>query len=200
MNPKAYSAALVFAAVVMSPAVHAGYTCQGKTATIVGTLGNDVIYGTSANDVIVGLGGNDVIDGKGGNDTICGNEGADRLYGGLGNDRLSGGNGSDRLFGGPGADSIHGDTLCLRRPAPSCVRHGSVRLFATHYAMAPTMTRRRVGMPSVLSPPAIEPQIPTKQPALRLRGGRRTSLRCRFASCAPSWIRAHSALSLNNPG
>ena len=88
-----------------------------------------------------------------------------------------------------------GDTLCLRRPAPSCVRHGSVRLSATHSAMAPTMTRRRVGMPSVLSPPAIEPQTPTKQPALRLRGGRRTSLRCRFASCAPS---ARIDISLHN--
>ena len=48
------------------------------------------------------------------------------------------------------------------------------------------MTIRLVGKPHVLSPPAIEPQPPTKHTVLRLRGGRRTWLRCRFASCAPS--------------
>ena len=40
-----------------------------------------------------------------------------------------------------------------------------------------------VRLPNVLSPPAMELQTPTKHPALRLRGGRRTS-------CAPSrcWL------------
>jgi hypothetical protein len=48
-----------------------------------------------------------------------------------------------------------GDGLCLRRPAPSGVRHDFARLSATRSVMAPTMTRRRVGKPCVLSPPPL---------------------------------------------
>ena len=68
----------------------APYTCEGRTATKVGTNASETINGTAANDVIVGLGGNDVINGLGGNDIICGVEGADKLFGGDGDDRLWG--------------------------------------------------------------------------------------------------------------
>jgi hypothetical protein len=81
-----------------------------------------------------------------------------------GSNPISGANCGDVFaFGGP------------RRPVSATAP--SVCLFATHPAKATTMTRRLVGIPSVFSPPAMEPQTPTKQPALRLRGGRRTLLR-----------------------
>ena len=66
-------------------------TCEGWTATIVGTKGNDKIVGTPGKDVIVALGGRDMVRGRGGNDVICGNFGADILEGGPGDDRIFGG-------------------------------------------------------------------------------------------------------------
>lgn len=95
--------------------------CQGKKATIVGTMKNDHIRGTRGRDVIVGLRGWDRIDGRGGNDVICGGNGRDRLIGGRGNDKLYGQADAfqvdpdigeyylgDRLNGGPGSDRIVG--------------------------------------------------------------------------------------------
>jgi Tol biopolymer transport system component len=91
--------------------------CDGHTATIVGTPGNDRLVGTPGNDVIVGLGGNDRIRGGRGNDLICagpgrdtvsGGPGADTIDGGPGNDVLSGDGGADRLFGGGGNDVLNG--------------------------------------------------------------------------------------------
>lgn len=79
-------------------------TCQGRTATIVGTAGSNEIHGTSGKDVILGRGGNDDIEGRGGNDVICGNRGNDDIEGGGGNDRLYGGRGHDEAEGGRGRD------------------------------------------------------------------------------------------------
>ena len=93
-------------------------TCNGLTATRVGTALNDVINGTSGRDVIVGLGGADTINGNGGDDVICGLDGPDTVDGGAGNDwidggaspdDLSGGSGDDFLDGGPHNDSLRGD-------------------------------------------------------------------------------------------
>ncbi len=86
-------------------------SCNGKPATLVGTLGNDVLRGTPGNDVIVALGGNDSIAGLGGNDTICAGAGNDTLYGGLGGDWLSGDDGADTLNGNGGNDTCTGETL-----------------------------------------------------------------------------------------
>jgi uncharacterized protein len=90
-------------------------TCNGLQATIVGTIGNDVINGTNGNDVIVGLGGNDVINGGNGDDVICGYAGNDTLNGGSGNDTLLGSYGTDTLNGQNGLDTLDGgddnDTL-----------------------------------------------------------------------------------------
>ena len=83
-------------------------TCNGLTATIVGTSGADDIEGTAGNDVIVGLAGDDQIRGKGGDDTICGNAGNDRIYGQDGDDHINGGNGDDVAYGGDGDDFITG--------------------------------------------------------------------------------------------
>ena len=91
--------------------------CAGRTATIAGTPGDDVIFGVGNNDVIAGLGGNDRIRGGAAADRICGGSGndviqglgaADRLDGGAGRDRVSGGGGSDRLNGGSRNDSLSG--------------------------------------------------------------------------------------------
>jgi len=84
-------------------------SCQGKTATIVGTRGADRITGTGKADVIAGLGGDDVIVGLGGPDRICGGPGADRLLGGRGDDDLYGG--LDQLVDGPGGTYLLGDVL-----------------------------------------------------------------------------------------
>ena len=101
--------------------------CAGKTATVIGTPGNDVIFGIGNDDVIVGLGGNDRIRGGAAADTMCGgsgrdllvglggadrlsgNSGPDRVSGGRGNDRLSGGSAADRVSGGSGRDRLSGD-------------------------------------------------------------------------------------------
>jgi Ca2+-binding RTX toxin-like protein len=74
-------------------------TCDGLTATIVGTNGGDILMGTTGEDVIVGLGGDDV---------IVGDLGADRICGGSGDDTLSGHGDSDRIFGDQGDDVLDG--------------------------------------------------------------------------------------------
>ena len=78
------------------------FTCNGETATIVGTAGHDLIVGTPGDDVIVGLDGNDHLHGGAGIDVICGGDGDDTLEGGAHYDDLYGGPGNDRLSGGPG--------------------------------------------------------------------------------------------------
>lgn len=75
----------------------AGPGCAGAEATILGTVGDDVLVGTSGDDVIDGLSGDDVIDGAGGNDLICGGAGNDTLTGGAGEDLLDGGDGTDTV-------------------------------------------------------------------------------------------------------
>ncbi len=83
-------------------------TCNGLTATIEGTDGNDTIIGTTGDDVIVGRDGNDTIAGLDGSDTICGGSGNDTISGGKGNDHLHGGKGNDSISGNRGDDFIRG--------------------------------------------------------------------------------------------
>src|SRR2546423_3983366 len=71
----AATALLVGLALGVSSGGAAGTTCNGLTATIVGTTGNDTLVGTAGNDVIAALAGDDTIDGAGGNDVICGGPG-----------------------------------------------------------------------------------------------------------------------------
>ncbi len=82
--------------------------CQGETATLVGTDGNDTLTGTAGRDVIVGLAGDDIIRGLGGNDLVCGGPGADTIHGGFGADTLYGNAGPDVILGNAGADFIQG--------------------------------------------------------------------------------------------
>src|SRR2546427_705051 len=85
----AATALLVGLALGVSSGGAAGTTCNGLTATIVGTTGNDTLVGTAGNDVIAALAGDDTIDGVGGNDVICGGPGNDGITGGTGVDTVS---------------------------------------------------------------------------------------------------------------
>ena len=100
-----------------SSASAAAPQCQGRPATLVGTLGDDILQGTPGPDVIVGLAGDDRIFGANGNDVICGGldndfalggRGDDRLIGGLARDGLVGSAGSDVVLGGAGRDTLVG--------------------------------------------------------------------------------------------
>ena len=93
-------------------------TCQGQTATIVGTLGDDALDGTPGPDVIAALNGNDTVFASSGRDLVCGGRGvdliaagsaADRIYGGAGGDILLGRGGPDLLRGMAGRDILRGD-------------------------------------------------------------------------------------------
>ncbi len=84
-------------------------SCDGRTATIVGSEGRDRITGTDRADVIAGLGGDDLIDGLRGDDLVCGGPGADRLLGGRGDDDLYGG--LDKRADGPAGTYLLGDVL-----------------------------------------------------------------------------------------
>jgi hypothetical protein len=108
------SAMLLASLTVAAPASAATPTCDGHTATIVGS---DLIIGTDGPDVIVGSNGADTIEagkgrdivcGRGGDDVINGEGARDRIFGGSGNDVMAGGPGDDDLFGWRGKDFIHG--------------------------------------------------------------------------------------------
>jgi uncharacterized repeat protein (TIGR01451 family) len=92
-------------------------TCQGITATLSGTSGDDELLGTPGPDVIVALGGNDRIVARAGQDLICAGRGndyvgagtaADRVFAGPGRDRLLGRGGPDFLKGSGGGDALKG--------------------------------------------------------------------------------------------
>lgn len=86
----------------------AGASCDGRSATIVGTPQNDLLLGGPAPDVVAALGGHDVVRGRAGDDHLCGGPGRDRVFGGPGDDVLVGGGHADVLFGGPGSDALRG--------------------------------------------------------------------------------------------
>ncbi|MFC4071563.1 calcium-binding protein [Actinoplanes subglobosus] len=106
------TAAVVFVVLAATPAqaapAPAPVAADGKTCTIVGTPGDDVLVGTPGPDVICGLGGNDRIRGGPGNDTLDGGPGDDLLEGEAGADLLIGGPGLDTLKGGAGNDTLRG--------------------------------------------------------------------------------------------
>lgn len=123
-----YLLRLIAALACLAPLQLPAQTCNGLTATLVGTAADDELAGTPGDDVIVGLAGDDRIAGGGGDDTICGGDGDDDLLGEAGSDRLFGEAGDDVLIGddatsvglgtagddscdgGPGADAA--DLLC----------------------------------------------------------------------------------------
>lgn len=93
----------------MSAPASAAETCEGRAATIVGTIDADDLVGTSGPDVIVGLSGDDTIHGLGGDDLICPGLGTDTVAGGSGRDTFvwNPGDGSDLLDGNGDRDVLH---------------------------------------------------------------------------------------------
>ena len=83
-------------------------SCLGRTATIVGSPGDERIEGTPAPDVIVGRGGRDTVFSGEGDDRVCGTAGDDVVDGGAGDDRLSGASGADFITGVEGDDQLRG--------------------------------------------------------------------------------------------
>ncbi|MGH2676727.1 MAG: calcium-binding protein, partial [Actinomycetota bacterium] len=123
-----------FVAKIAEPAQPIEATCRGKTATVVGTPGNDTLTGTSGRDVVAALGGKDKVRTLGGNDFVCagggndtanGGGGKDKLFGEGGKDRLKGAGGNDRLNGGPKTDTCVGGPG-KRDKARKCERVKSV--------------------------------------------------------------------------
>ncbi|MEV5002742.1 calcium-binding protein [Nocardioides sp. LML1-1-1.1] len=104
------SLVVVGALAAIAPAQAAAPTCAGRTATIVGTAGDDDLQGTPLPDVVWLGPGNDRFRGDSGNDIICGGAGRDSINGEYGNDIILGESGADRLAGGPGDDSLSGGT------------------------------------------------------------------------------------------
>jgi Beta-propeller repeat/RTX calcium-binding nonapeptide repeat (4 copies) len=108
-------------------------TCRGRTATLIGTVGDDSMTGTSGSDVIVALAGGDVVKALGGSDVICAGDGHDIATGGLGRDTIQGEDGKDRLAGGGGDDKLSGGNgidTCLggsgRNVARNCEKEKSI--------------------------------------------------------------------------
>lgn len=66
--------------------------------TIIGTVGNDMIYAYAGNDTVDGGAGDDVLYGGAGNDTLIGGAGDDQLSGDEGADTMAGGTGDDTYF------------------------------------------------------------------------------------------------------
>ena len=99
------SAAVLVAPAGVSPsaaAVSAVNSCEGRTATLVGTAGPDVLIGTSGPDVIAALEGDDQISGREGDDVVCGGGGSDFITGGSGDDRLFAGLDGLETWSSPG--------------------------------------------------------------------------------------------------
>ena len=82
--------------------------CDGRTFTILGTLGDDDLVGTDGDDVILALEGADTVMAGDGDDVVCGGADDDRLDGGDGRDTLLGQDGDDELVGGNGRDVAAG--------------------------------------------------------------------------------------------
>lgn len=95
----------------MAPADAHGATCDGRTATRVGTGGPDRIKTGPGDDVIVARGGADVISTGTGDDLVCAGFGRDTVRGGGGSDTLLGGSLGDQLHGGAGDDTLIGGIL-----------------------------------------------------------------------------------------
>ncbi len=81
---------------------------RGGGGTLEGRGGNDTLVGSEDyQETLIGGLGNDVLYGLGDADKLEGGDGADTLYGGSGNDSLYGGTGDDLIDGGDGDDELY---------------------------------------------------------------------------------------------
>ena len=91
-----------------SAAQRAAPSCEGKTATLFGTRGDDTLRGTDGDDVIVAFAGKDTIQSRGGDDIVCSGPGHDRVRTQRGSDQVWLGNDRDFGDGGRGSDFLRG--------------------------------------------------------------------------------------------
>ncbi len=102
-------AAVIVVALASSGTAQAGGDlCFGRTPTIVGTDGPDMLVGTRYPDVIYAGAGNDYVLGDGGGDFVCAGDGNDASYGDNGDDVQRGGAGHDGVYGRDGDDTSYG--------------------------------------------------------------------------------------------
>jgi Ca2+-binding RTX toxin-like protein len=120
----------------------ASVSCFGKSPTLVGTAGVDLLTGTAGADVIYAGDGDDVVHGGGGNDLICGGAGDDALLGENGVNKLQGGAGDDRLVGATtfiGGDGVYDTVLFADLPATTPVTvnlgTGAASASGVHYRL-----------------------------------------------------------------
>ena len=99
--------------------------CFGKTATIVGTNGSDVIGKklTAGTDIVAAKGGDDVIAAE----HTRRNNGEDIYCGGGGHDSITGNNKANILIGGPGNDRVKGGPETTSSLATTPTRRGARR-------------------------------------------------------------------------
>jgi Ca2+-binding RTX toxin-like protein len=76
--------------------------------TMLGDMGNDILFGLGGDDWILGSDGDDSLGGRAGDDTLLGGFDEDYLVGGDGNDSLDGGADADTLYGDDGQDTLIG--------------------------------------------------------------------------------------------
>lgn len=93
---------------VAATTVLAAPRCRGRSATVTGSPGADILLGTSGPDVIVALGGRDRIFARAGRDLVCAGVGRDRVRAGTAADRVFAGPGRDRVLGQGGPDVLRG--------------------------------------------------------------------------------------------
>ena len=81
---------------------------DGLSTTLFGRDGNDQLFGASTDDYIDGGTGNDIIFGNGGKNVLAGETGDDIIFGGSQADVISPGAGNNTVYGNGGDDLIDG--------------------------------------------------------------------------------------------
>lgn len=118
-----------------------------------GSDGDDKIYGSLGRDRILGKQGDDIIEGGGGRDVLKGNAGNDKLSGGFDNDRLKGGAGNDTLVGGSGDDILvgkRGDDRLTGNEGNDDFRFQASKPFTSKRIGIDTITDFEVGRDSIV--------------------------------------------------
>ncbi len=100
--------ALLLAALPLARPASGAASCRGRSATIEGTDGPDVLQGTNGADVISAGAGADTVNAGEGADIVCGDAGDDFLDPGHGDDIINGGAGNDWASYAEGQEPIRG--------------------------------------------------------------------------------------------
>jgi Ca2+-binding RTX toxin-like protein len=124
--------ALVATGLLIAPAAaSAAPKCDGHTATIVGTNGDDRILGTGKTDVIAAKGGEDFIRSLNGDDLVCAGDGEDTVKSGSGGDFIDAGAQGAEINAGEGDDEVVGQfDSTVDPPQSAFLGDGADQMFA----------------------------------------------------------------------